>query len=592
MADINKPKVDAVMVGMGWTGSIMAMELTDAGLNVVGLERGARRDTYPDFAYPKIADELAYAQRYKLMQNLSRETLTMRHSMQEQALPYRQLGAFLLGDGVGGAGVHWNGCTYRPTPADLQIRSHYEQHYGKAFIPDEMTIQDWPMTYEELEPFFDRFEYVAGTSGQAGNLNGKIISGGNPFEAARKRDYPLPPLTNNVPADMFEKAAREMGYHPFPIPASNASKAYQNPYGMQLGPCNFCGYCERFGCYLYAKASPQACILPALMKKPGFELRDHSYVTRVNLDSSGKRATGVTYIDAQGRSVEQPADIVVLCAFQMHNVRLLLMSGIGKPYDPTSRTGSVGKNYAYQKNSAVQLFFEQDVHINPFIGAGSGGTVYDDFNGDNFDHGPANFVGGAYTSVMVTGGRPIGQSMVPAGTPKWGAQWKKALKDNYLHAFSIGTEGSVMSYRDNYLDLDPTYKDAHGLPLLRMTFDWKDNEIRMTQFVTDKAAGVAALMKPKSMVKQMGQFGEHFDLRPYQTTHTTGGAIAGDRPDNSVVNKYLQSWDVSNVFVMGACAFPQNFAYNPTGMVGATTYFSANAIRTLYLKNPGPLVQA
>lgn len=592
MADIKKPKVDAVLVGMGWTGAIMGMELTEAGLNVVGLERGENRDTYPDFTYPKIADELKYAVRYQLMQDLSRETLTMRHTPNDVAMPYRQMGAFLLGSGVGGAGVHWNGCTYRATMADLKIRSHFEDRYGKSFFPDDMTTQDWPYTSDELEPFYDRFEYVAGVSGMAGNINGKLIDGGNPFEAPRSRDYPLPPLKNNVPADLFAKAAKDVGFHPFPIPAANASQAYTNTYGMQLGPCNFCGYCERFGCYMYAKASPQACILPALVRKPNFELRDRSHVTRVLLDSSGKKATGVEYIDAQGRTVEQPADLVILSAYQMHNVRLLLLSGIGKPYDPQSNAGTVGRNYAYQKNSGVKIFYDANTAINSFIGAGSGGMVYDDMNGDNFDHGPAGFVGGAYTSVMVTGGRPIQQAGIPSGTPNWGSQWKKALKDNYLHSFSIGTEGSVMSYRQNYLSLDPTYKDAFGQPLLQMTFDWQPNEFKMTQYVTEQAAKVAQAMNPKQFQLSYSKPGEQFDLRPYQTTHTTGGAVAGERPDNSVVNKYLQSWDVSNVFVLGASAFPQNFAYNPTNTVGALAYFAAHAIRTQYLKQPGPLVQA
>jgi gluconate 2-dehydrogenase alpha chain len=121
MANITKPKVDVVVVGMGWTGSIMAIELADAGLTVVGLERGENRDTYPDFAYPKIADELTYVQRYKLMQSLAHETVTIRRQPSEAALPLRQYGAFLFGDGVGGSGVHWNGFTYRATDADLKL---------------------------------------------------------------------------------------------------------------------------------------------------------------------------------------------------------------------------------------------------------------------------------------------------------------------------------------------------------------------------------------------------------------------------------------------------------------------------------------
>lgn len=592
MAAIKNKPVDVVLVGFGWTGAIMGMELTEAGLEVLALERGPMRDTYPDFAYPKIADELTYAVRYKLMQNLATETITVRHAPQDEAVPYRRLGSFLPGNGVGGAGVHWNGMHWRATASDFLLRSHYEQRYGKSFIPSDMTIQDWGVTYEELEPFYDKFEYVCGVSGAAGNIGGKLIEGGNPFESPRTRGYPLPPLKDNLPATMFAEAARSIGLNPFSAPASNASRSYTNPYGMQLGPCNFCGYCERFGCYLYAKATPQTTILPALLKKPNFELRTQAHVTRVNLDATGKKATGVTYIDPQGREVEQPANLVILCAFQLHNVRLLLLSKIGQPYDPVTGNGTVGKNYAYQLMGSVLAFFDKNTYINPFAGSGAGGQVLDNFNGDNFDHGPLGFVGGAYTYAITTGGRPIQQSYLPPGTPTWGSGWKAAMKEHYLHTMSIGTEGSVMSYRDNFLDLDPTYRDVHGQPLLRMTFNWKDNDIKMTQYTTNQAARIGHAMNPRTLAVKAKKFGTPYDVTTYQTTHTTGGAIMGERPDSSVVNKYLQSWDVPNVFVLGASAFPQNFSYNPTGTVGALAFWAAHAIRTSYLKNPGALISA
>ncbi|UCF24134.1 MAG: GMC family oxidoreductase [Ralstonia sp.] len=588
---IKKKPVNAVLVGFGWTGAIMGMELTSAGLDVVALERGESRDTYPDFAYPRIADELAYGIRYKLFQNLARETVTVRHNVGDRAVPYRQLGSFLPGNGVGGAGVHWNGAHWRVLPEELRLRSHVIERYGRKFIPEGMTIQDFGVSYEELEPYFAHFERVAGVSGKAGNLNGEIIAGGNPLEGRRSSEFPLPALADVYGASMFAKAAKELGYHPFSMPAANASQAYTNPYGVQMGPCNFCGYCERFGCFNYSKASPQTTILPVPKKRPNFELRTQSQVIRVNLDASGKRATGVTYIDAQGREVEQPADMVILCSFQMNNVRLLLLSGIGKPYNPETGEGVVGKNYAYQMMGGVSAFFNEDVPINPFIGAGGGGQVIDDFNGDHFDHAPHNFIGGAYVMVNQTGGRPIQQTTLPPGTPAWGKGWKQAIKKHYGHTVNIATHGSVMSYRDNYFDLDPTYRDAYGQPLLRMTFDWKDNDIRMTQYITNKVADIGRAMNQASIAISAKQFGEHYDVRPYQTTHTVGGAVMGERPDSSVLNRYLQSWDVHNVFVMGASAFPQNIGYNPTGLVGALAYWSARAIREQYLKHPGPLVQ-
>ncbi|MCD9026889.1 GMC family oxidoreductase [Luteimonas sp. BDR2-5] len=590
---ITMKPVDAVLVGFGWTGAIMGMELVEAGLEVLALERGEFRDTQPDFSYTKIIDELAYGIRGRLFQPLARETVTVRHRVGDTAVPYRQYGSFLLGNNVGGAGAHWNGQHYRPSPEDLNLRSHVVGRYGRGFLPDDMTIQDYGIGYDELEPHFDRFEYLCGTSGRAGNLGGEIRDGGNPFEGRRSRDYPNPPMADTYGARLFADAAREVGYHPFPQPSSNASQPYTNPLGVRLGPCNYCGYCERFGCFMYSKAAPQTTILPVLMQRENFHLRTGSHVTRVNLDSDGRRATGVTYIDAQGREVFQPAGIVVLAAYQLHNVRLMLLSGIGTPYDPQTGQGVVGRNYAYQMMSGISVFFDKDVAINPFIGAGAGGIqIVDDFNSDHFDHGPHGFVGGAYIYGGQTGGRPIQQLSVPPGTPAWGAQWKRAARDHYLHTTSIGVHGSVMSYRDRYLDLDPTYKDAFGLPLLRMTFDWHDNEYRMSRFVTERAEQIAKAMQPAQYAVSLKKPGDHYDVRVYQSTHTTGGAIVGTDPSTSALNRYLQSWDVHNVFVMGASAFPQNIGYNPTGLVGGLAYWSAAAIRDRYLADPGPLVQA
>jgi len=583
------PPVDVVLVGFGWTGAILGQELTDAGLNVVAIERGGWRDTPTDFAVTFAQDELRYYYRHALFQEPVRETLTFRNSPDQTALPMRRLGSFLPGTGVGGAGIHWNGQTWRFLPSDFAARRHNTERYGAQAIPETMTIQDWPVSYDELEPYYDRFEYLCGISGKAGNLNGQIVEGGNPFEGARRRDYPNPPMKMVYGPTLFGAAAKELGYHPFPAPSANMSRAYTNPLGVTLAPCTYCGFCEKYGCGNYSKSSPQTTVIPVLLRKDNFELRTNSEVLLVNRDPSGKRATGVTYVDIQGQEYEQPAEIVILCAYILHNVHLLLISGIGTPYDARSGEGTVGRNYAYQIVSGVNAFFD-DKLFNPFIGAGALGIAIDDFNGDNFDHAGKGFIGGGYLACWNTNGRPIENSPIPENTPKWGAKWKSAVAKNYLRTASVSTHGAVMSHRNNYLDLDPTYRNAYGQPLLRMTFDYTDNEMKMSEFLTERAADLARAMKPRE-IKINGRKG-HYSIVPYQTTHNTGGTVMGDNPRDSVINRYLQSWDVPNLFVMGAGAFPQNPGYNPTGTVGALTYWAAEAIRSQYLKNPGPLVQA
>ncbi len=582
------PSVDAVLVGFGWTGALMAHQLTDSGLDVLALERGSWRDTATDFAPTFIQDELRYRYREHLFEQPARETITFRNSPDQTALPMRRLGSFLPGTGVGGSILHWNGQAFRFLPYDFQIRSQTIARYGAQMVPDEMTIQDWGVTYEELEPYYTQFDELCGISGQAGNVRGQKQAGGNPFEGSRSQPYPTPPMEQTYGPTLFGEAASSLGLHPFPCPSGNLSVAYTNPLGVRLAPCTYCGFCEKFGCGNYSKASAQTTILPVLMHKQNFTLRTESEVLRINLDRSGKHATGVTYVDTSGQEFEQPADLVVLCAYITHNVRMLMVSGIGEIYDPATGKGSLGKNYCYQMNPSVDIFFD-DKLLNPFIGAGALGVIVDDWNGDNFDHGGLGFIHGGYIAGYVTTGRPIETELLPEGTPKWGAKWKQGFVKNYLTSMSISLMGAVMPHKANRLDLDPTYRDVHGRPLMRMTFDFQDNERKLRDFEVAKMVDIAKAMKPREFKKSPR--GPHYDITEYQTTHNTGGAIMGATPQESVVNRYLQHWDVPNLFVVGASAFPHNSGYNPTGTVTALTLWAANAIRSQYLKQPGPLVQ-
>jgi gluconate 2-dehydrogenase alpha chain len=475
-------------------------------------------------------------------------------------------------------------------PEELHLKSHVTERYGAHFIPDGMTLQDWGISYDELEPHFDRMEHVCGTSGKAGNIGGHKQEGGNIFEAPRSREFPLPPLTDPPTGVLFRKAAQACGYHPYPLPAANASRSYTNPYGCQLGPCNFCGFCSDYGCINYSKASPQTTILPVLRRMANFSLRTNAHVLRVNTDGSGKQATGVTYIDAQGMEVEQPAAMVVLAAFHLHNVRLMLSSKIGKPYDPDSGQGTVGRNFCYQLINSVNLFFDQNTYINQFMGAGGVGQAIEDFYGDNFDHAALGFIGGGVIWGRQTGNGPVRGIPLPKGSPGWGSGWKAAVKENFLHTGRIEAQMSNMAYRGCYLDLDPNYRDAYGVPLLRMTLNWQDNDLRMSEFFGIKLAQIGAAMGAKSMSGRVLKRGDDWDTRPYQSTHINGGTAMGVDPKTSVVNKYLQSWDVPNLFVLGANVFAQGIGYNPTGLVGALAYWAAANIRQTYLRAPGPMV--
>ena len=594
MATVMK-KVDAVIVGFGWTGAIMAKELTEAGLNVLALERGPMQDTYPDGDYPQVIDELTYSVRKKLFQDISKETVTIRHSVNDVALPNRQLGAFLPGNGVGGAGLHWSGVHFRVDPIELRMRSHYEERYGKNFIPKDMTIQDFGVSYEELEPFFDFAEKVFGTSGQAWTVKGQLVGqgkGGNPYAPDRSNPFPLESQKNTVFRTAVQKAAHEVGYKPYNLPSANTSGPYTNPYGAQMGPCNFCGFCSGYVCYMYSKASPNVNILPALKPVPNFRAarqRPRAAGQSRQQQEQGHRRDLHRCSGPRDRAAGGSGDPRRVPVAQRASDAAV---GHRQALRPEHRRRRGRANFAYQNMATIKAFFDKDVHTNNFIGAGGNGVAMDDFNADNFDHGPHGFVGGSPMWVNQAGSRPIAGTSNPPGTPAWGSAWKRATAEYYTHQVSMDAHGAHQSYRGNYLDLDPVYRDAYGLPLLRMTFDWQENDIKMNRFMVEKMGKIAEAMSPKAIAVIGKKVGEHFNTASYQTTHLNGGAIMGTDPKTSALNRYLQSWDVHNVFVPGASAFPQGLGYNPTGLVAALTYWSAKAIREQYLKNPGPLVQA
>ncbi len=563
-------KVDVVTVGVGWTGGIIAAECAKEGLKVVGLERGKERGT-PDFANGH--DEYRYAVRYELMQDLSKETITFRNSRSQRALPMRQLGSFLLGEGLGGAGTQWSGQTWRFLPYDFQIKTMTDQKYGSKLSTDYL-LQDWGITYDELEPYFDRFEKTAGISGEDKN----------PFWGKRSSDYPTPPMKKTAILQKFETATTSLGYSPFMMPSANLSKPYENPDGQQINACQYCGFCERFGCEYGAKTSPEITVVPVARETGNYEIKFNANVVEVLKE--GDKVTGVRYFDTVTlEEFIQPAEVVVLTSYVLNNAKLLMVSQIGEQYDPETGRGTLGKNYAYQILPGASGFFDEQ--MNTFMGAGALGMTIDDFNGDNFDHGNLDFIHGGSLSITQTGSRPILSNPTLPDTPSWGAEFKKASIENFTRTLGVGGQGASMPHKENYLTLDGTYKDIYGVPLLQLTYNFTDQDRALHSYMTEKAARIMQEMGAKTVVGRSPI--TDYDIVPYQTTHNTGGTIMGADPRTSVVNNYLQHWDAENLFVVGAGNFAHNGGYSPTGTVGALAYRCAEGIIN-YSKNGGILV--
>jgi len=581
------PNADVVIVGGGWTGLLMAKELgSRTSASVVVLERGGPRKTTDYF---NTMDELENYVHLRMIQDFSSETVTLRHNDRQKALPLRQAGTFLPGAGTGGAGEHWGAVCDRMSPDSFELFSKTVEKYGSKKLPEDHAVQDWGVTYDEIEPFYARVEKLIGACGKAGNINGKKIDGGNVFEGWRSSEYPLPPTKIPYFSALFDDAAKKLGYHPYPSPAATLSAPYVNPDGVARPGCTYCGFCERYGCMIGAKAQPTNTLMPVIAKHKNVSVRNGAWVRRVVFDKTGGNAKsrGVTYVES-GQEFFQPADLVVLASWTLNNTRLLLLSGVGEPYNPSTGTGTVGRNLTHQVSfSPVLAFFEKP--LNKFMGSGAAGVLIGDFSGHVLDHTQLPFIRGGTLQAPSHGYGPLGTfGAVPKSVEtKWGSAWKKAAIYYYDRAGRFSFQGEHLAYRGNFMDLDPTYTDRNGDPLLRMTLDWRENERRMADFAIAKSIEIVRAMGVTDFTPSRGL--GSYDARVYQSSHLQGGTIMGKSPETSVVNPYLQHWQLSNLFILGGSTFPQSSSARPTLAMLALTCRAADALVDRYLKAPGPL---
>lgn len=552
---------DVVIVGLGAAGGVAAHVLTQAGINVVGLEAGPRLDVADFLAND---DEISGMIRYWTGEpKYKHELPTWRPSASSPTMP-PPIPPVSMANMVGGTSVHYGAQSWRFRADDFTTRSSTIARYGNGVIPATSTLVDWPITYDELEPYYDRVEHLIGVSGKAGNVNGTLIDGGNPFESPRSREFPMPPLRSFGYGELAREGMIRAGYHPFPQPAAITSVPYDG-----RPECSYCGYCSGFGCWNDSKSSTLVTAIRRAEATGLLEVRPNCRVMRILSNDLGQ-VTGVEYLDERGELQVQPAGVVVLSTYVYENVRLLLLSTSNYYANGlANNSGQVGRNYLSQAYAGRSGLFPGK-RLNLFSGAGGQAVAMDDLNGDHFDHTALSFIRGA---VIFAGNSelPIGKSRsTPPGAPRWGTAYKRWVHENAGSVGSMFGQVEPLPYDDVFLDLDPVVTDPLGVPVIRVTYDIKKNELNAARYIDQKLA---------ELMQEMGA-SETWQAYPPGVplpinTHAYGGTRMGDDPDLSVVNKYGLAHQAPNLMILGGSNFPGSSGYNPTETIQAHAWFAA-----------------
>jgi len=461
---------------------------------------------------------------------------------------------------VGGSTVHYPGLSARFLPWNFESRSRVVERYGAGAVPPGSTLADWPLGYEDLEPYYDMVEHAIGVAGASSFGNGDE-TGGNPFEPRRTRDFPMRPLRRTGWTELTAGAARRLGWHPFPAPAAINSEPYNgNP------ACTYCGFCTHNGCYANAKGSVDATLIPHAEATGHLRIETSARVVAIETDGDGI-VTGARYVQ-DGEERLLTAKAVLLGTFTYENTRLLLLSKSGAyPAGLSNNHGQVGRHFMAHVVPVVFGLFPGK-RLNLFNGLWAQATCVDDWNADNFDHSQLGFVGGGMLSAPQEL-KPISAALapVPSSVPAWGSGWKRWLKASGQSVGSVSGQLECLSYEQNVLDLDPVVRDAFGMPVVRVTHSPRENEVRGFRFLKEKLeqwlveAGASETWGPDALF--------------VEARHCYGGTRMGTDPETSVVDAYGFSHEAPNLGVLGTSTFPTTGGANPTLTVQALAWRTA-----------------
>ncbi len=535
-----REEVDFVVVGSGAAGGVIAKELSTAGFSVVVLEQGPYLRS-ADFRH----DELStfFTSPRDFIGSLEDDPQSFRPTESEEAQPVTGFPTVFYARGVGGSSVHYTANFWRFRPIDFHERSVLGEIPGTG-------LADWPITYEELEPYYAKVDWEIGVSGAPG-----------PDEPPRSRPYPVPPLPVKSSGVLFERGARALGLSPYPAPMAILSQ----PYDGRL-PCQHCGFCLAFGCEFGAKSSTLVSMIPLAEATGRCEIRPHSTVHRIELDARG-RVREVRYFDEDGGEHAQLARAAVVCANGAETARLLLSSESSAfPDGLANSSGLVGRYLMFNGLSYAHGRFEHP--LNEFKSVQVTRVLHDFYDSD-----PARgFYGGGGIDARWQN-YPIlfGLGGLPPDAPTWGSDYKRMLGEYFNHTMDVNGHATSLPVHANSVTLDPELKDRFGRPSMRVTYDDHPDDMAMKRFLQDwcarilEAAGAERVWRTPVGPERLG-------------AHLLGTCRMGNDPASSVVDSDHRAHDVPNLFLCDGSSFVTSGRGQPTMTIMALAFRAGERI--------------
>lgn len=539
--------VDFVVIGSGSAGGILAKELSTSGFDVVVLEQGPYRKA-ADFNH----DELDVYFRDGLSDGGTPNTgQTFRDAESKVAgpLPFQPA---QYAQTVGGSSVHYTANFWRFRELDFNERSLLGPISGTNFA-------DWPISYEELEPYYTKVDWEIGVSGAPG-----------PNDAPRSRPFPMPPMPVKSSGVLMERGAAKLGLTAQPEPHAILSQPHNG-----RPACINCGYCMYFGCEANAKSSTLAAMIPLAEASGRCEIRPESAVFRIETDRKG-HVNEVLYYDRDGNERAQRAKAVVVSANGAETPRLLLMSASERyPDGLANSSGHVGRNLMFNAHSVAFGVFDKP--LNDYKGVQVTRIIHDFYESD-----PKRgfYGGGGLDARPLFSATPILHAMMamPPDVPRWGAAWKNEIAHNFTRQMAIVGSTTSLALDSNNITLDPTSRDRYGRPALRVTYKDHPDDLKLAAFLEDRAYEILnAAGAEKSW---------RLGIRPTQGgAHLLGTCRMGDDPRSSVVDRDHRSHDIPNLFICDGSSFVTSGRGQPTMTIMALAFRAADRIKTAAAAN-------